>query len=125
MDNNVVARKMSNIIDNKYISDASHCKDVNSWYCEDFLLDMYAEKDWDNYPEIRDEVLGVVGSCHYVSPEEVAVYKLDPLANVYCENLKNSKTGLIGINALDEVSEYIGEDFDRLSDIYRKQLRKK
>lgn len=86
---------------------------------------MLAGKLIRQYPEIRDEVLGVVGSCHYVSPEEVAVYKLDPLANVYCENLKNSKTGLIGINALDEVSEYIGEDFDRLSDIYRKQLRKK
>ena len=55
--NETIAREMSNIIDNKFISDASHCKDVNSWYCEDFLLDMYAEKDWDNYPEIRDEIM--------------------------------------------------------------------
>ena len=60
MDNKVVACEMTKIIDNKFISDASHCEDVNSWYCEDFLLDMYAEKDWDNYPEIRDEIMGLL-----------------------------------------------------------------
>lgn len=55
--NNTIAREMTNIIRKKYITDASHCEDVYSWYCEDFLLDMYAEKDWDNYPEIRDEIM--------------------------------------------------------------------
>ena len=38
-------------------SDAEHCEDVGSWYSQDFLLDMYAEKDWDNYPELRDEIM--------------------------------------------------------------------
>lgn len=55
--NGTNAREMSNIINKEFISDANHCEDVHSWYCEDFLLDMYADKDWDNYPEIRDEIM--------------------------------------------------------------------
>lgn len=38
-------------------SDADHCKDVGSWYSQDFLLDMYADKDWDNYSDLRDEIM--------------------------------------------------------------------
>lgn len=77
------------------------------------------------HPELRQEVIDIVGQYHYVSPQQVAVYKLDTLAAKYCEDMKNPKTGLIGINSLDAVSEYIGEDYDRLFEIYRKQLLKK
>lgn len=41
-------------------SDAIHCEDVDSWYSQDFLLDMYAEKDWDNYPDLRDEIMALL-----------------------------------------------------------------
>lgn len=77
------------------------------------------------HPEVRQEVVNIVGQYHYVSPQEVAVYRLDPLAEKYCEDMKNPKTELIGVNSLDVVSEYIGEDYDRLFEIYRRQLRMK
>ena len=41
-------------------SDSNNCGDVDSWYSQDFLLDMYAEKDWDNYPDLRDEIMALL-----------------------------------------------------------------
>ena len=41
-------------------SDASLCEDVYRWYCQDFYLDMYAEKEWDNYPDLRDEIMALL-----------------------------------------------------------------
>lgn len=75
--------------------------------------------------ELRSKVIEIVGEHHYVAPQLVSVYKLDPVSEKFCENLINPKTGLIGINSLDVVSEYIGEDYDRLFEIYRNELRKK
>jgi hypothetical protein len=75
--------------------------------------------------ELRSKVIEIVGEHHYVEPQLVSVYKLDPASEKFCENLINPKTGLIGINSLDVVSEYIGEDYDRLFEIYRNELRKK
>ena len=75
--------------------------------------------------ELRSKVIEIVGEHHYVAPQLVSVYKFDPVSEKFCENLINPKTGLIGINSLDVVSEYIGEDYDRLFEIYRNELRKK
>lgn len=76
-------------------------------------------------PELREKVKEIVGLNHYVSPQQVSVYKLDPSAEMYCVDLKNPKTGLISVNSLDAVSEYIGEDYDRLLNIYLQEMRKK
>ena len=76
-------------------------------------------------PELQEKVKEIVGPYHYVSPQQVSVYKFDPQAEKYCEDMKNPDTELIGINSLDVVSEYIGEDYDRLIEIYLTELRKK
>lgn len=75
--------------------------------------------------DLRSEVVNIVGENNYLSPELVAVYKLDPQSDKYCEDLKNPKTRLISMNSLDAVSEKIGEEYDKLFEIYLKELRKK
>jgi hypothetical protein len=75
--------------------------------------------------ELFDEVISVTGRNHYVDPVDVAVYRLDPQADVFCLDLKDPQTGLIGINALDTASEFIGEDYDRLYQLFIKELKKK
>lgn len=74
---------------------------------------------------IQQEVDAIVGSNHYMKTSDVAVYNLNPSADKYCKNLKNPKTGLIGVNELDLVSEFIGEDYDRLYRLYNQNLRNK
>lgn len=86
---------------------------------------MLAGKLIDQNPKLQEKVIGIVGPYHHVSPQKVSVYKLDPLSEKYCEDMKNPDTGLIGLNSLDVVSEYIGEDYDRLFEIYLTELRKK
>ena len=86
---------------------------------------MLAGKLFIQNSELQKQIIDIVGPHHYISPQEVSVYKLDPLSENYCEDLKNPQTGLIGINSLDVVSEYIGEDYDRLFDIYLSEMRKK
>ena len=72
-----------------------------------------------------EEVVGVIGEYHNIDPTDVSVYRLDPQADVFCQDLKNPKTGLIGVNALDSASEFIGEDYDRLYQLYINELKKK
>lgn len=75
--------------------------------------------------ELFDEVVKITGKNHYIDPSDVSVYRLDPQAVVFCQDLKNPQTGLIGINALDSASEFIGEDYDQLYQLYVKELKKK
>lgn len=78
-----------------------------------------------NKYDLFEEVIGITGEYHYINPEDVSVYRLDPHADVFCQDLKNPKTGLIGVNALDSASEFIGEDYDRLYQLYVNELKKK
>lgn len=78
------------------------------------------------HEEVRKQVDEIVNPDYAISPEKVAVYSLNPHATdePYCKNLISEKTGLVSVNELDSVSEIIGDDFDRLYDLYR-QLNKK
>ena len=73
----------------------------------------------------QEVVDNIVGKNHYLNISDVAVYRLNPAEEKFCVDLKDSKTGLIGVNALDLVSEYIGDDYDRLLQLYNQGLRKK
>lgn len=78
-----------------------------------------------NKYNLFEEVIGITGENHHIAPEDVSVFRLDPQADVFCQDLKNPQTGLIGINALDSASEFIGEDYDRLYQLYVNELKKK
>lgn len=76
--------------------------------------------------EVREEAEKIIVPGYTVNPDDVAVYSLDPdpESEVYCKSLISEKTGLVSVNELDSVSEIIGDDFDRLYDLYR-QVKKK
>ncbi len=74
--------------------------------------------------EVREEAEKIIVPGYTVNPDDVAVYSLDPNSEVYCKSLISEKTGLVSVNELDSVSEVIGDDFDRLYDLYR-QVKKK
>ena len=44
---------------------------------------------------------------------------------VFCRSLISEKTGMVSVNELDTVSIYIGEEFDRLYDLFIKQRKNK
>lgn len=74
--------------------------------------------------EVREEAEKIIVPGYTVNPDDVAVYSLDPESEEYCKSLISEKTGLVSVNELDSVSEIIGENFDRLYDLYR-QINKK
>jgi predicted ATPase len=75
--------------------------------------------------EVREEAEKIIVPGYTVNPDDVAVYSLDPNSEVYCKSLISEKTGLVSVNELDSVSEVIGDDFDRLYDLYRQVNKKK
>lgn len=75
--------------------------------------------------EVREETEKIIAPGFTVSPDDVAVYSLDPNSEEYCKSLMSEKTGLVSVNELDSVSEIIGDDFDRLYDLYRQVNGKK
>lgn len=74
--------------------------------------------------EVREEAEKIIVPGYTVNPDDVAVYSLDPENEEYCKSLISEKTGLVSGNELDSVSELIGDDFDRLYNLYR-QVNKK
>lgn len=74
--------------------------------------------------EVREEAEKIIVPGYSVNPDDVAVYSLDPNSEEYCKSLISEKTGLVSVNELDSVSEVIGDDFDRLYNLYR-QVKKK
>lgn len=39
------------------LSNEENCKDIEKWHCNEFVLDMQAENNWDDIPEQRDAVM--------------------------------------------------------------------
>ena len=75
--------------------------------------------------DVRGQVEGIVKPGYTVNPDDVAVYSLNPDSEEYCKSLISEKTGLVSVNELDSVSEYIGDDFDRLYTLYLQTRKKK
>lgn len=75
--------------------------------------------------EVREEAEKIIAPGYTVNPDVVAVYGLYPDEKEYCKSLISEKTGLVSVNELDSVSEIIGDDFDRLYDLYRQVNKKK
>lgn len=74
---------------------------------------------------VREEAEKIIVPEFTVNPEFVAVYGLYPNGKEFCKSLISEKTGLVSVNELDSVSEIIGDDFDRLYDLYRQVNKKK
>lgn len=70
-------------------------------------------------PNKRDELKDMLGLNRIPEKGFVSVYALNPNAENSSKSLINPKTGLIGINSLDSISDSISSDFTRLMSIYR------
>lgn len=111
--------KLWNKEDNKFVI-TTHSPYLLS--CLNVLLLAYKLYE---HEEIHEQVEEVVKRDFTVNPDAVAVYGLYPNEKEYCKSLISEKTGLVSVNELDSVSEIIGDDFDRLYELYRQVNKKK
>lgn len=77
-----------------------------------------------NNTSLASRVREIVPENYFIDSENIAVYRLGVSADDYCHSLMNEKTGLIGVNELDGVSDSIGEEFDRLYMLFIQTLKK-
>ena len=75
---------------------------------------------------LKDEVSNIIKKDFVVDSKDVAVYSLGTKTedNDYCRSLISQVTGLVSINELDAVSEYIGDDYERLYSLYLRTKKK-
>ena len=75
---------------------------------------------------LTDEISSVIKKDFIVDSKDVAVYSLGSKGgdNDYCRSLISPTTGLVSINELDAVSEYIGDDYERLYSLYLRTKKK-
>ena len=74
--------------------------------------------------DLLEAVNAIVPKDEQLNPNDLAVYALSEDEQLCCKNLLDSKTKLIGMNALDAVSEYVGEQFDQLYKMYIQSKRR-
>lgn len=75
--------------------------------------------------DFSEEVNAIVPKDKQLNPNDLAVYALSEDGRLCCKNLLDPKTKLIGVNSLDAVSEYVGEQFDHLYSMYVQSKRRK
>ncbi len=74
--------------------------------------------------DFTEEVNAIVPEDEQLNPNDLAIYALSDDDQLCCKNLLDEKTKLIGMNALDAVSDVIGSDFRKLQQLYLKHLKK-
>ncbi len=77
-------------------------------------------------PERADEIAQIIPREQWLNPDDVAAYYIGEDDNGEkggVHSIFNSKTGLIGQNELDEVSDELGDEFSALMNIYRTRKR--
>ena len=77
-------------------------------------------------PERADEIAQIIPREQWLNPDDVAAYYVGEDENGEkggVHSIFNSKTGLIGQNELDEVSDELGDEFNALMNIYRTRRR--
>ena len=74
----------------------------------------------------KDEVGKIIKKEFVIDSKDVAVYSLGSKTddNDYCRSLISQTTGLVSINELDAVSEFIGDDYERLYSLYLRTKKK-
>jgi len=77
-------------------------------------------------PERADEIAQIIPKEQWLNPDDVAAYYVGEDGNGEkggIHSIFNKKTGLIGQNELDEVSDELGDEFTALMNIYRTRKR--
>lgn len=78
----------------------------------------------------KKEVDEIVSEYSQVDPKNFRAYSLKNISKTYidddlpyCQSIFDEQTGLISQNYLDEVSEELGDDFDRLYNIHKQSIK--
>ena len=71
---------------------------------------------------LKERVTKVVEPQYMLNADEVSVYFLGDKEH-YCTSMMSDKTGMISVNQLDSISEYVGEQFDQLYSMYVQSKR--
>ncbi|MDZ7897381.1 MAG: AAA family ATPase [Arcicella sp.] len=77
-------------------------------------------------PERAEDIAQIIPREQWLNPDDVAAYYVGEDENGVkggVHSIFNKKTGLIGQNELDEISEELGDEFDSLMNIYRTRKR--
>ena len=73
---------------------------------------------------LKEQVETIVDPKYMLDSKNVAVYFLGG-KDQYCKSIIAEQTGLVSVNQLDSVSEFVGDQFDQLYDIYVQSKRRK
>lgn len=116
-----VAMRLMNKKENKFVI-TTHSPYLLS--CLNVLMLAYRLQ---GHEEIRKQVNEIINPNYAINPEKVAVFSLNPKTDgkPCCKSLISEKTGFVSVNELDSVSEIIGDDFDRLYNLYRQVNKQK
>lgn len=81
---------------------------------------IFAYKTAQMSPEAAIEVNTIIAKEKWLNPEHVGVYYMGGEGNEgRVKSIINPTTGLIGVNELDDASDYIGDEFDAIMKIKR------
>ena len=72
---------------------------------------------------MKNKIANILDSDCMLNPEDVSVYFLGDKEQ-YCKSMISEQTGLVSVNQLDSVSEYVGDQFDQLYDLYVQYKRR-
>jgi predicted ATPase len=70
----------------------------------------------------KKEIEDILPLKYQIKNDEIAAYRLSSSAEIYCESIINSKTGLISKNELDSASDDIMKLFNSLYQYYAKTI---
>lgn len=79
-------------------------------------------------PERKDEIAEIIPESQWINPNDFSAYYIGEDAegtSGAIRSIFNKKTGLIGENELDSISEELGDEFDTLMNIYRTRNRER
>jgi len=87
---------------------------------------LFAKRVIDKNPEVTKNVNEIIPQEFHLNPSNFSAYSVGNtlIGEIYCENIFNSKTGLIKQSYLDTVSDMLSGDFNQLYDIHSQKFAK-
>jgi hypothetical protein len=87
---------------------------------------LFAKRVIEKNPEVNKNVNEIIPLEYHLNPVNFSAYSVGNtlIGESYCENIFNSKTGLIKQSYLDTVSDMLSGDFNQLYEIHSQKFAK-
>lgn len=76
---------------------------------------MLARNTFNEHPDLKEEINSIVSEDKWIDYDEISVYEVRNDGKVY--SIKNKEFRSIDTNAIDDVSDIISEEFDKLTEL--------